>query len=1226
MTPLEFVERERARLRRLHILAGASLALAITFAALALAVLVLGNARWIALPRSAPFAVWLLIGVLDVSVILWSWRRLKQDVTRGGVAATIEREQTLRAGALRAALEVADRGTLGRHAASEMSTRLRGAEGALAPVSRHRARMTAGKTVAAATISVALLAGLTPIFGDGLLALFLPVKAWNGTLLPKMEFRGLPHQVMRGEDLTLDIVAPRRSRVTLVQRTTGEGWRTSVIPVARDGSAKAHVGAMRGDLMVVVSDGRASTDTALVRVTDRPFVGAISMRANYPAYLGRAPEGLPVGEPARVPQGTVVDIAGRASTELKTVQLVGPKDAIALRPSGHAFTGRFTATQTAKWSWTAVGSLGPIADVPLPLELEVVPDSVPRVELVSPATDTLVAGGDRIPLRLTVTDDHGIARVELQSWKQGAGIPVVQTLTGPQSTLWNGVALLDLAPRDLQPGDALHVKVVAIDNSPWAQKGESRELLLKIPTMEERRAMARDAADSAVREAQSTASAQKSLQQRTDDASKDRGQRANSSRNGESSASSDSKANGGQQSSMSFESAEQARAVAKEQRALTDRVKNLEQQAAALQQQLKQAGALDSSLARQLRDAQDLLRQALTPELMEQMKKLEDAAQQLSGDQARQAMKDLAAMQQRLREQLEKSAEMLKRAAFEGSMQTLKDEAKDIADRERKLADSAKASGNKRNDTQQDQAKQLADRSDRFSDEVKKLEDRLAREKAEPGAKRADQARQHSEASAEKMKEAVGERRQQNAEQSNGRDSSKASDGKPNEQRAGQGQQQRQSGDQAHQRQAANQEQRQSGQQSNQSQSGQQNSESQNSQSQNGQKSGQSQSGQQSASASQRGQQAKQPQRGQQGQRGQSKEGQQGQQGQDGQQGQQGNMQEKARDAAGQMDQAAQAMQDARDAQVSEWKKELTGDLDQTIQELLQMAREESSMEQKARSGDGKPDEMRGQQSAVKQGVDEAAQRMEKAGQKSSLLSGRSQRAMSEAQQKVAQATQQMSEQRGAQQSAGSLSDAAESLNRAAASLARDRERVNTASSASGFSEMLQQLQEMAKKQGSINAQAQGLMPMPGGQMSSEMQATARALARQQRGVAQQLDEMGEGAGGDRAAQLAKEARQLADALDGGRIDGTTLARQQQLFRRLLDAGRSLEKDEREDTNKREAKSAKGDEQFTPTNTDAKGKNASKFREPDWNELRGLTADERRAILDYFKRINEQKP
>ena len=351
----------------------------------------------------------------------------------------------------------------------------------------------------------------------------------------------------------------------------------------------------------------------------------------------------------------------------------------------------------------------------------------------------------------------------MQSWKQrdGATQPmIVQAIATAQSTVWNGSAILDLAPRDLQPGDALHVKVIATDNSPWAQKGESRELLLKIPTMEERRAMARDAADSAVREAQATASAQRSLQQRTDDASKDRGQRANSAKSGEPAASADSKANGGQHGSMSYEAAEQARAVAKEQRALAERVKNLEQQAAALEQQLKQAGALDSSLARQLRDAQELLRQALTPELMEQMKKLEGAAQQLSGDQARQAMEDLAAMQQRLREQLEKSAEMLKRAAFEGAMQTLKDEAKDIADRERKLADSANAAGDKPNDAQRNQARQLAGRSDRLSDEMKKLEDRLAREKADPGAKKADQARQHSEASAEKMKEAGGGQRQ----------------------------------------------------------------------------------------------------------------------------------------------------------------------------------------------------------------------------------------------------------------------------------------------------------------------------------------------------------------------------------------------------------------------------------------------------------------------------------
>ncbi|MDB4886288.1 MAG: hypothetical protein JWN79_1726, partial [Gemmatimonadetes bacterium] len=114
-------------------------------------------------------------------------------------------------------------------------------------------------------------------------------------------------------------------------------------------------------------------------------------------------------------------------------------------------------------------------------------------------------------------------------------------------------------------------------------------------------------------------------------------------------------------------------------------------------------------------------------------------------------------------------------------------------------------------------------------------------------------------------------------------------------------------------------------------------------------------------------------------------------------------------------------------------------------------------------------------------------------------------------------------------------------------------------------------------------------------------------------------------AGGERAAQLAQEARQLAEQLDGGRVDAATLARQQQLFRRLLDAGKSLEKEEREDSGKREAKTATGSETFTPaTKVDAKG--ATRFRPPTWEELRGLSADERRAILDYFTRLNNGSP
>ena len=1207
MTVLHLVERERAHLRRANVVAGVALGAAASCLTLALGVLALGHARWMSLPRPAPFVVWVVLLAIEAGVVWWTYAFLLRATTRHSVAAEIEREQALRAGALRGVLEIADSGALGRRAAERMSARLGTSPKALAPKARRVARRRATRTLVAALVAMALLGWVAPAFGDGMAAILQPVHAWRGTLLPKIEFRDLPTHVVRGEALRLEIVAPGRDAITLSQRMTGEAWRTSTVSAGHSsGLARTVVGPLQGDLTLVASDGRSSSDTVVVHVTDRPFVGAVQMRATYPAYLGRSSEGLPIGEPARVPQGTVIDLSGRASTELTAIRLVSAADTAPLSPNGHAFVGRFTAKHSAHWMWVALGASGPIADLPLPIELEVVPDSAPKVEIVTPRGDTAVAAEDRVAIRVAASDDHGLAGVELRSWSQNAqgkeGPVVSQRLAAGTSTVWSDLVAIDLSPRDLQPGDALHVKVVATDNSPWGQRGESRELLLKIPTMEERRSLARDAADSAVKSATTAASDQKALEKRTDEASRDRGQRANSQRGDESSGSS---AKGSDQSTMSYEAAEQARNVAKDQRALTDRVKNLQDQAKALEQQLKAAGALDSTLAQQLREAQELLRQALTPELMAQMQKLEQAAQQLQGDQARQAMKDLAAMQQRLREQLEKSAQMLKRAAMEGAMQTLKDEAKEIADKERQLADSARG---KSTDQKHNDAKNLADRSDRFSEDVKKLQERLQKENAEAGAERTKEASKRGEASEEKMREladalqkAAQKQMRDNAQKSGeqaSRDSSRSGESKQQRDQSAGENRQTSKGD------STAGEQRQSAQRPGEQQ----------------QRAEQSPASKGSAGSEQK--QGGSPQKS----GGESSEGQKGRQGQQGQQGGGEQQQsQQARDAAEQMDRAAQAMQEARDAQVQSWKKELTSELDRAIQETLQMAREESAMEQKARSGDTKPEDLRGQQSALKQGMDQTAQRLQQEGQKSSLLSGRSQRAVSEAQQKMQQALQSLQENRGGQ-AAQSLGDAAESLNRVAASLARDREKANSASSASGFSEMLQQLQELAKKQGSINSQAQGLMPMPGGQMSQEMQATARALARQQRQVAQQLDEMNDAAGGDRAAQLAKEARQLADALDGGRVDANTVARQQQLFRRLLDAGRTLEKDEREDSNKREAKAATNADTFSPDNTNASGRNAQKFREPNWNELRGLTPEERRAILEYFKRINASSP
>jgi hypothetical protein len=86
--------------------------------------------------------------------------------------------------------------------------------------------------------------------------------------------------------------------------------------------------------------------------------------------------------------------------------------------------------------------------------------------------------------------------------------------------------------------------------------------------------------------------------------------------------------------------------------------------------------------------------------------------------------------------------------------------------------------------------------------------------------------------------------------------------------------------------------------------------------------------------------------------------------------------------------------------------------------------------------------------------------------------------------------------------------------------------------------------------------------------------------------------------------------------------DPSTLQRQQQLYKRLLEAGKTLERDERDDTGKREAKSGAGVAGVAPADGASSGKGATKFPMPTWNELRALSPEERRVVLEYFRRLN----
>src|SRR5205814_858475 len=94
------------------------------------------------------------------------------------------------------------------------------------------------------------------------------------------------------------------------------------------------------------------------------------------------------------------------------------------------------------------------------------------------------------------------------------------------------------------------------------------------------------------------------------------------------------------------------------------------------------AGLGDTAFQARLREVQELLRRAVTPELAVRLRELQEALARLDPEATRRALERLAEAQQLLKDQLERSQELFRRAAVEGALASLAADAEDLRRRQ----------------------------------------------------------------------------------------------------------------------------------------------------------------------------------------------------------------------------------------------------------------------------------------------------------------------------------------------------------------------------------------------------------------------------------------------------------------------------------------------------------------------------------------------------------------
>jgi hypothetical protein len=295
--------------------------------------------------------------------------------------------------------------------------------------------------------------------------------------------------------------------------------------------------------------------------------------------------------------------------------------------------------------------------------------------------------------------------------------------------------------------------------------------------------------------------------------------------------------------------------------------------------------------------------------------------------------------------------------------------------------------------------------------------------------------------------------------------------------------------------------------------------------------------------------------------------------------------------------------------------------LDQALAETSRLAERELKVQEQLKGGGDANGRVRAEQGAIEEGVQRLLEQVRKAGGKNALVPpdigaslGAAQKQMQRTREAIANATPNARE--GAEQAGGAV----DALNAAAYQLVRARGDVQGAGSGSGLAEALERMAQLAQQQGGLGQQGAGMLPMAG---NGALREQLRQLGLKQRALAEELQKLRGGGNLPGAGEMADEAKDLAKRLEGGRIDRQIVERQERLFRRMLDAGRTLQGREEDERKERQSTTATADSVHLPPALRAKLMgDDDRLRVPTWDELQRLSPEERRLVVDYFRRLS----
>lgn len=445
-----------------------------------------------------------------------------------------------------------------------------------------------------------------------------------------------------------------RGPVQVIMERPG-GDRAVTLRALRAGEFAGALTAGGDDFRYYVTCAGERSRAFKVEVMPPPALENVAITLMPPAYAGLPPIALPAGEGdiAALP-GTRVRVEARAAAADVLELVAGAGSSRPLGREGDLWTGGFTVGGAGSWSVRASSPWGEAATPRYRIDLWA--DNPPTVDVAAPGRDLLLSDRAAAPdLRFTCADDYGLGAVRVVYYNEISGQQLI-TVWGEGAGRRVLAAEAPLVPEALEvfPGDTISYYVEVFDNDTVAgpKAGRSAVYRFRFPSGAEMFAKVEAEMSAAEEEISSLRDEVRDFQNKV------------------------AAARAGEKDALPERS--ELRALATEQERLQ---RELGEAAAKIAATLERADEyqLSPELAAKLLEVQKLMRETLSEQQKETLRKLEEALRTADPEKVRELMKQVRLDQEEMARRLDALAATLRDARREELLRDLAEEAEELA-------------------------------------------------------------------------------------------------------------------------------------------------------------------------------------------------------------------------------------------------------------------------------------------------------------------------------------------------------------------------------------------------------------------------------------------------------------------------------------------------------------------------------------------------------------------